>query len=174
MAGKSVAALAVAAQPLTSRVRINKQPKRCASSRKVDIVQDGFLSESSTDETEVLLRIVHRKTSISLLWLSPGDFVVERNARRSRGLGVAGLRALKRSARDLAELGLYLAANQSAAAARVAGWAAMAFQSRAMLGRKAAAAIVDQTTISTPGRPIFKIGGMGMMSRATVNTMAKG
>lgn len=49
-----------------------------------------------------------------------------------------------------------------------------AFQSSAMLGRNAAAAMVLQTTISMPVVPVRKTGGSGMMIRATVNTIANG
>jgi len=43
-----------------------------------------------------------------------------------------------------------------------------------MLGRKAAAATVLHTTVSIPVTPIRKIGGIGMMSLATVKAIANG
>src|SRR5438309_4479712 len=45
----------------------------------------------------------------------------------------------------------------------------IARQSRKMLGRKAAVAMVIQTTISIPVKPSRKIGGMGISRRATVD-----
>ena len=43
-----------------------------------------------------------------------------------------------------------------------------------IFGRRAANAMVLQTTISIPVDPMRRMGGMGMITRATVKTIAKG
>ena len=59
-----------------------------------------------------------------------------------------------------------------AAAALAAGRCTISRQSRKILGKKPASAIVLHTTMEMPSSPILKIGGMGTISRATVNTIA--
>ena len=54
------------------------------------------------------------------------------------------------------------------------GRAVIACHSRTTLGKMAAIAITVQTTVSMPTTPSRKMGGMGIIIRVTVNTMANG